>query len=154
MGHLLLCGDSGAGKTVLSRFVSWMNGLNIFQIKAHSRYGAEDFFEDLRTVMKRVGCDGEKITFIFDESNVLSSGFLEAMNALLASGEVPGLFESGEEYNALMNACRDSAARGTLSPLHWYRAAQSSCSFHSKSERWRLEESFDHKSSLIQSLRS
>lgn len=110
MGHLLLCGDSGAGKTVLSRFVSWMNGLNIFQIKAHSRYDAEDFFEDLRTVMKRVGCDGEKITFIFDESNVLSSGFLEAMNALLASGEVPGLFE-GDEYNALMSACRDSAAR-------------------------------------------
>lgn len=87
-----------------------MNGLNIFQIKAHSRYDADDFFEDLRTVMKRVGCDGEKITFIFDESNVLSSGFLEAMNALLASGEVPGLFE-GDEYNALMNACRDSAAR-------------------------------------------
>ena len=110
MGHLLLCGDSGAGKTVLSRFVSWMNGLNIFQIKAHSRYGVDDFFEDLRTVMRRVGCDGEKITFIFDESNVLSSGFLEAMNALLASGEVPGLFE-GDEYNALINACRDSAAR-------------------------------------------
>eukprot|EP00934_Nitzschia_sp_Nitz4_P009291 Nitzschia sp. Nitz4//scaffold6_size259037//29898//42524//NITZ4_001045-RA/size259037-augustus-gene-0.315-mRNA-1//-1//CDS//3329556806//9281//frame0 len=110
MGHLLLCGDSGAGKTVLSRFVSWMNGLNIFQIKAHSRYDADDFFEDLRTVMRRVGCDGEKITFIFDESNILSSGFLEAMNALLASGEVPGLFE-GDEYNALMSACRDSAAR-------------------------------------------
>lgn len=110
MGHLLLCGDSGAGKTVLSRFVSWMNGLNTFQIKAHSRYGIEDFFEDLRTVMRRVGCDGEKITFIFDESNVLSSGFLEAMNALLASGEVPGLFE-GDEYNALINSCRDSAAR-------------------------------------------
>ena len=110
MGHLLLCGDSGAGKTVLSKFVSWMNGLNIFQIKAHSRYGMEDFCEDLRTVMRRVGVDGEKICFIFDESNVLSSGFLEAMNALLASGEVPGLFE-GDDYNALMSACRDSAAR-------------------------------------------
>ena len=110
MGHLLLVGDSGAGKTVLSKFVSWMNGLNIFQIKAHSRYGMDDFYEDLRTVMRRVGVDGEKICFIFDESNVLSSGFLEAMNALLASGEVPGLFE-GDEYNALMTACRDSAAR-------------------------------------------
>jgi dynein heavy chain 1, cytosolic len=110
MGHLLLVGDSGAGKTVLSKFVSWMNGLNIFQIKAHSRYGIEDFNEDLRTVMRRVGVDGEKVCFIFDESNVLSSGFLEAMNALLASGEVPGLFE-GDEYNALMSSCRDSAAR-------------------------------------------
>lgn len=110
MGHLLLVGDSGAGKTVLSKFVSWMNGLNIFQIKAHSRYSIEDFNEDLRTLMRRVGVDNEKVCFIFDEGNVLGSGFLEAMNALLASGEVPGLFE-GDEFNSLMSACRDSAAR-------------------------------------------
>ena len=32
------------------------------------------------------------------------------MNALLASGEVPGLFD-GDEYTSLMSACRDSAAR-------------------------------------------
>jgi len=110
MGHCLLVGDSGAGKTVLSKFVSWMNGLSIFQIKAHSRYGIEEFNEDLRGVMRRVGVEGEKVCFIFDEGNVLGAGFIEAMNALLASGEVPGLFE-GDEYNALMSSCRESAAR-------------------------------------------
>ena len=31
MGHCLLVGDSGCGKTVLSKFVSWMNGLSILQ---------------------------------------------------------------------------------------------------------------------------
>lgn len=114
MGHLLLVGDSGAGKTVLSKFVSWMNGLSIFQIKAHSRYGMEDFNDDLRAIMRRVGVDGEKITFIFDESNVLSSGFIEAINALLASGEVPGLFE-GDDFTALVSAVRDSAMKdGTI----------------------------------------
>jgi dynein heavy chain 1, cytosolic len=60
--------------------------------------------------MRRVGVKNEKICFIFDEANIVSSGFIEAMNALLASGEVPGLFE-GDEYNALMNACRDSALK-------------------------------------------
>lgn len=34
-GHLLLIGVSGAGKTTLSRFVAWMNGLSIFQIKVY-----------------------------------------------------------------------------------------------------------------------
>ena len=52
----------------------------------------------------------EKICFIFDESNVLSTAFLERMNALLASGEVPGLFD-GEEYLALINQCKDAALR-------------------------------------------
>ena len=113
MGHCLLIGDSGVGKTVLSKFVSWMNGLSIFQIKAHSRYNLQEFNEDLRSVMKRVGVDGEKICFIFDEANALDSGFLEAMNALLASGEVPGLFD-GDDYTSLMSACRDSASREGL----------------------------------------
>lgn len=110
MGHCLLVGDSGAGKTVLSKFVAWMNGLSIFQIKAHSKYDLDDFNEDLKTVMRRVGIDGEKICFIFDEANALGSGFLEAMNALLASGEVPGLFE-GDDYTALINNFRDSQSR-------------------------------------------
>ena len=57
--------------------------------------------------MKRAGCKNEKITFIFDESNVLGVAFMERMNALLASGEIPGLFE-GEELMALINMYKES----------------------------------------------
>ncbi|CAM9128550.1 unnamed protein product [Discosporangium mesarthrocarpum] len=110
MGHLLLVGEAGAGKTVLSRFVSWMNGLSIFQVKASNRYTLDHFDQDLRSVMWRVGVQGEHVCFIFDESNVLSSAFLERMNALLASGEVPGLYE-GKELAALMAGCREAAQR-------------------------------------------
>ena len=107
IGHMLLVGASGVGKTTLSRFVSWMNGLTVFQIKAGRNYSLADFDDNLRTVMKRAGCNMEKITFIFDESNVLGVAFLERMNALLASGEVPGLFE-GEELMALINQYKEN----------------------------------------------
>lgn len=96
LGHMLLVGESGAGKTVLSRFVAWAEGLSIFQVKATRRYTLADFDDDLRSVMRRSGVTAERICFIFDESNVLDSGFLEKMNALLASGEVPGLFDGDE----------------------------------------------------------
>ncbi|KAJ3071427.1 hypothetical protein HDU98_005356 [Podochytrium sp. JEL0797] len=113
-GHLLLIGVSGSGKTTLSRFVAWMNGLSVFQIKVHNKYSAEDFDDDLRTVLRRAGCKGEKICFIMDESNVMDSAFLERMNTLLANAEVPGLFE-GDEHTALMTACREGALReGTV----------------------------------------
>jgi dynein heavy chain 1 len=109
-GHLILIGVSGSGKTTLSRFVAWMNGLKVFQIKVHGKYSAEDFDEDLRNVLRRCGCKGEKICFIMDESNVLDSGFLERMNTLLANAEVPGLFE-GDEFATLMTQCREGAQR-------------------------------------------
>ncbi|KAM0792972.1 hypothetical protein ACM66B_002727 [Microbotryomycetes sp. NB124-2] len=122
-GHLLLIGVSGSGKTTLSRFVAWMNGLSVFQIKVHNKYTAESFDDDLRLVLRRAGCKGEKIAFIMDESNVLDSGFLERMNTLLANAEVPGLFE-GDEYAALMTACKEGAQRDGLmldSPEELYR---------------------------------
>ncbi|KAF2733638.1 dynein heavy chain [Polyplosphaeria fusca] len=113
-GHLILIGVSGSGKTTLSRFVAWMNGLKVYQIKVHGKYSGEDFDEDLRNVLRRCGCKGEKICFIMDESNVLDSGFLERMNTLLANAEVPGLFE-GDEYASLMTAIKEGAQRqGTI----------------------------------------
>ncbi|KAJ8651627.1 hypothetical protein O0I10_012803 [Lichtheimia ornata] len=112
-GHLLLIGVSGSGKTTLSRFVAWMNGLSVFQIKVHNKYTGADFDDDLRSVLRRAGCKGEKICFIMDESNVLDSGFLERMNTLLANAEVPGLFE-GDEYASLMTACKEGAQREGL----------------------------------------
>jgi dynein heavy chain 1, cytosolic len=73
LGLWVLIGVSGLGKTTLSCFVAWMNGLTVFQI-AHSRYsGADsgaDFDDDLRTVLWRSGCKAKKIYFIMDESNV------------------------------------------------------------------------------------
>ncbi|KOB77825.1 Dynein heavy chain [Operophtera brumata] len=94
-GHLLLIGVSGAGKTTLSRFVAWMNGLSIFQIKVHNKYTGADFDEDLRSVLRRAGCRDEKVAFILDESNV------------------PGLFE-GDEFAALMTQCKEGAQREGL----------------------------------------
>ena len=113
LGHLLLVGESGAGKTVLSKFCAWMTGLSVFQIKVTRKYTIESFDEDLRIVMRRTGCEDEKICFIFDESNVLSSAFLERMNSLLASGEIPGLYE-GDEFVTLMADCRTWATRNNV----------------------------------------
>ncbi|EJT78073.1 dynein heavy chain [Gaeumannomyces tritici R3-111a-1] len=112
-GHLILIGVSGSGKTTLSRFVAWMNGLKVFQIKVHGKYSGEDFDDDLREVLRRCGCKGEKLCFIMDESNVLDSGFLERMNTLLANAEVPGLFE-GDDLAALMTQCKEGAQRQGL----------------------------------------
>jgi hypothetical protein len=105
IGHLLLAGASGAGKSLLTQFVCWMRGIATVSVRVSSRYTVTDFDKDLRSVMMRTGAYREPLAFIFDEGNVLSSAFLERMNSLLASGEVPGLFE-GEEKAALLSACR------------------------------------------------
>ena len=52
---MLLVGASSVGKTTLSRFVSWINNITVFQIKAGRNYNLNDFDNDIREVMKRSG---------------------------------------------------------------------------------------------------
>ncbi|CCW66307.1 unnamed protein product [Phytomonas sp. Hart1] len=115
LGHVLLAGSSGVGKTVISRFVAWLGGYSAFWLKVHRNYDLEDFEEDLRGLLYRAGCKRERICFIFDESNIMQPSFLEYMNALLASGEIPGLFE-GDEWLKLMQCIRE--ATSTTSQVH------------------------------------
>ncbi|CEH14594.1 dynein heavy chain cytosolic [Ceraceosorus bombacis] len=112
-GHLLLIGSSGSGRTTVTRFVAWLVGLSVFTISPSRRYGMADFDEDLRGILRRAGTQGEKLCFIIDESQVRDPAFLERMNTLLANAEIPGLFE-GDEYSALMTACKEGSQRDGL----------------------------------------
>merc|ERR1712113_381646 len=60
------------------------------------------------------GVEQQKMTFIFDESNILDTAFLERMNALLASGEVPGLFEDAEYMQLIMKLREQSRKDGLI----------------------------------------
>eukprot|EP00796_Vickermania_ingenoplastis_P010182 gene10185-7133_t len=114
LGHMLMAGASGVGKSMIARLAAWMRGYSVFWLKVHREYDLPAFEEDLRGLLRRSGCKGEKVCFLFDESNIIQPSFLEYMNALLASGEVPGLFD-GEEWTKLMQDIRDAvaAARST-----------------------------------------
>ena len=105
--HFLLVGESGVGKSVLSRFAAWINGLKVFQLKASASYTLDKFHADLRGLLMLVGVEHQRMCFLIDESNLLSVSFQDKINSLLASGEVPGLF-TGEERVQLLAAYKES----------------------------------------------
>jgi dynein heavy chain 1 len=103
-GHMILVGPSGSGKTTLTKFVAWMNGIQVVQLNVTKAFSLEDFEKILRDLLTRCAIHSEKICFVIDESTILHDSFLEKMNNLLANAEVPGLFE-GDKYDELMNLC-------------------------------------------------
>lgn len=112
-GHLLLIGVSGSGRTTVAQFCAWLRGLSLYSVPTARSYRDEDFDEDLRKLLKRVGVRGERVCWTMDEGQVAHPARLEKLNTLLANAEVAGLFE-GEEHTALLSALRDAAQREGL----------------------------------------
>lgn len=112
-GHMILVGPNTSGKSTLTKFVGWMNGLKVVQLRVHSGYTILDFEAAMRDLLLCCA-KGEKICFLIDESSILETSFIERMNSLLANAEVPGLF-TGDDLDTLYKLClSESAAQGLL----------------------------------------
>ncbi|CAI4046659.1 hypothetical protein SUVZ_11G2640 [Saccharomyces uvarum] len=105
-GHMMLIGASRTGKTTLTRFVAWLNGLKVIQPKIHRHSTLNDFDITLKKALLDCSIRETRTCLIIDESNVLETAFLERMNTLLANADVPDLFQ-GEEYDKLLNNLRN-----------------------------------------------
>eukprot|EP00767_Chilomastix_cuspidata_P001620 gnl/Chilomastix_cuspidata/1746.p1 GENE.gnl/Chilomastix_cuspidata/1746~~gnl/Chilomastix_cuspidata/1746.p1 ORF type:complete len:4985 (-),score=1600.97 gnl/Chilomastix_cuspidata/1746:1376-14452(-) len=114
VGHLLLAGASGSGKTLLAKFVAHINEYEVREVNTYRGYTLEVFEDELRACMKSAGVAGNNVVFIFDESNALDTSFTEHMNALLAAGDVVGLFE-GDERKKLFGEIREKVKHYSLS---------------------------------------
>ncbi|EST04700.1 Dynein heavy chain, domain-1 [Kalmanozyma brasiliensis GHG001] len=112
-GHLLLIGASGSGRTTVTRFCAWLRGLSLFSISTSNRYTEENFDDDLRSLLRRVGTKGEKVCWTIDESQMSNAARLEKLNTLLANAEVAGLFE-GDEHASLISQLKEASQREGL----------------------------------------
>ena len=86
--------------------MAWHNGMGVKEIQATRTYTLAHFDDDLRSCMKRAGVDKERLVILLDADGV-QSAFLERMNALLAAGEVPGLWPA-DDLSRLLTQCRDA----------------------------------------------
>lgn len=112
-GHMILAGSSSCGKTTLTRFVAWMNGLKVVPLDVYLGYTVHDFERKLREILLFCA-KGELVCFLINEASILESSFVERMNTLLANSEVPGLFKE-DDLRDLYKICKNEAlAQGIL----------------------------------------
>ena len=59
-------------------------------------YGRMEWVDDMKTLYKNLGLDNKKIAFMFQDSDIKHSSFIEDINNILNTGEVPNLFPLDE----------------------------------------------------------
>ncbi|XP_047189968.1 dynein axonemal heavy chain 6 isoform X2 [Scophthalmus maximus] len=113
-GNALLVGVGGTGKQSLTRLSAHMCGYRCFEIELSRGYNYDSFHEDLRRLCKMAGVDGNDMVFLFTDTQIVVEEFLEDVNNLLNSGEVPNLFEK-DEMEQVLAATRPKAKEAGLS---------------------------------------
>ncbi|KAK3507623.1 hypothetical protein QTP70_031174 [Hemibagrus guttatus] len=107
-GNALLVGVGGTGKQSLTRLAAHMCGYRCFQIELSRGYNYDSFHDDLRKLYKMAGVEGQDTVFLFTDTQIVAEEFLEDINNMLNSGEVPNLFEK-DELEQVLAATRPHA---------------------------------------------
>lgn len=131
------------------------------QVEISKAYGKAEWREDLKSLMRRTGCDGKRVMFLFSDTQVKrgaaggcsaclpalnareqgrhllcrpqikEESFIEDINNLLNSGEVPNMFATDEKMQV---SSRRLWAAWPLGVLACWRASQATapiaCSDH------------------------
>jgi dynein heavy chain len=95
-GSGMLVGVGGSGKQSLCRLSSYISRARHFQIVLTKQYNKAAFLEDLKLLYKDAGHLRKPTTFLFTESEIKDEVFLEYINSILLTGDIPGLFAKDE----------------------------------------------------------
>jgi dynein heavy chain len=79
--------------------------------------------EDLKRILKHAGGDGKPTVFLFADNQIKDESFVEDINMMLNTADVPNLFqadEKGEILEKMQSAAKDLGKKIETSPLSLY----------------------------------
>lgn len=80
----------------MARIAAYICEYGVFQVEVSKNYRTQEFREDLKALYQMTGIDNKATTFLFNDTQVAQESFLEIINNVLSSGEVPSLYKPEE----------------------------------------------------------
>jgi len=108
LGNALLLGVGGSGRQSLTRLAAAMSEFDCFQIEITKTYGKVEWKDDLKKLLFKSGDEGKSVVFLFSDTQIVKESFLEDINNILNTGEVPNLLDDNDN-SQILNSMRPIA---------------------------------------------
>ncbi|KAH8251731.1 hypothetical protein KR038_005556 [Drosophila bunnanda] len=113
-GNALLIGVGGSGKQTLARLAAFISSLSVSQIQIKRGFGLFDMREEIASLYMKVGLKNLASVFLISDAQIPDESILMLINDLLASGEIPELFND-DQLDTITNGIRNEVKQsGTL----------------------------------------
>ncbi|CAF1022140.1 unnamed protein product [Brachionus calyciflorus] len=100
-GHALLIGVGGTGRTSATKLACFISNIEVFQIDVTNKYTLSNWRNDLKILLRRAGESKSKIAFYLTDNQLKDHVFLEDINMILNSGDLPSLFDQEEKIDII-----------------------------------------------------
>ena len=114
-GNVLLLGVGGSGRQSLTRLSSYMCDAECFQIEVAKGYDMVCFKDDVKKCLMKCGVEDKVQIFLFCDTQIVKEDFVEAINNVLNSGDVPNLY-ANEDFDAIATSCRQLCMSSGMQP--------------------------------------
>ncbi|RYY35898.1 hypothetical protein EON62_02155, partial [archaeon] len=111
-GHCLLVGVGGSGRRCATRLAAFLVECTVMEVELSKSYGVTEWRDDLKRILREAGTSAQPVLFMFADTQLKWEGMLEDINAILNSGEVPGLFAADERAEICEKVTPTARAEG------------------------------------------
>lgn len=113
-GHALLVGIGGSGRSSCAKLATGIAEYATHQVEITRSYGPNEWRDDIRKLLLRVGNDGKPTVFLFGDNQIKDESFVEDINMILNTGDVPNLYgteEKAEILESMTNVARNGGGK-------------------------------------------